>query len=136
MSATDNAAAGAALPPGMSRYPGMLKAAAILAMLIQVLDMTIANVALPHMQAALGANQDDSISWVLTSYIVAAAIAIPATGWLSRPSWPSQIISDLCRRFYVIISSMRGLALNLETMVLFRILQVCLVRSSHRLVRQ
>ena len=49
---------------------------------MQVLDMTIANVALPHMQASLGAAQD-TITWVLTSYIVAAAIATPITGWLS-----------------------------------------------------
>jgi DHA2 family multidrug resistance protein len=121
MSATDNAAAGAALPPGMSRYPGMLKAAAILAMLIQVLDMTIANVALPHMQAALGANQD-SISWVLTSYIVAAAIAIPATGWLSDHLGRRKLYLISVGGF-TLSSVLCGLALNLETMVLFRILQ-------------
>ena len=121
MSATDNTAAGAALPPGMSRYPGMLKAAAILAMLIQVLDMTIANVALPHMQAALGANQD-SISWVLTSYIVAAAIAIPATGWLSDHLGRRKLYLISVGGF-TLSSVLCGLALNLETMVLFRILQ-------------
>ena len=49
--------------------------AVMLAVLIQVLDTTIANVALPHMQASLGATQE-SINWVLTSYIVASAIAI------------------------------------------------------------
>jgi len=54
----------------------------ILGMLMQLLDMTIANVALPHMQASLGATQD-TIDWVLTSYIVAAAIATPITGWLA-----------------------------------------------------
>ena len=56
--------------------------AVMLAVLIQVLDTTIANVALPHMQASLGATQE-SINWVLTSYIVAAAIAIPISGWLA-----------------------------------------------------
>ena len=48
---------------------------------MQTLDSTIANVALPHMQGALSASQDQ-IAWVLTSYIVAAAIATPLTGWL------------------------------------------------------
>jgi DHA2 family multidrug resistance protein len=54
----------------------------MLATLIQTLDSTIANVALPHMQGTLSASQDE-ITWVLTSYIVAAAIATPLTGWLS-----------------------------------------------------
>ena len=49
----------------------------ILGMLMQLLDMTIANVALPHIQASLGATQD-TIDWVLTAYIVAVAIAFPS----------------------------------------------------------
>src|ERR687890_2062100 len=54
----------------------------MLAVLLQVLDTTIANVALPHMQASLSATQE-TINWVLTSYIVASAIALPISGWLS-----------------------------------------------------
>ncbi len=54
----------------------------MLATIMQTLDSTIANVALPHMAGSLSASQDQ-ISWVLTSYIVAAAIATPLTGWLS-----------------------------------------------------
>ena len=54
----------------------------MMAVLLQVLDTTIANVALPHMQASLSATQE-SINWVLTSYIVASAIALPITGWLA-----------------------------------------------------
>jgi len=61
---------------------GMLTVSIMLATLIQTLDSTIANVALPHMQGSLSASQDE-ITWVLTSYIVAAAIATPLTGWLS-----------------------------------------------------
>jgi len=49
---------------------------------MQILDSTIANVALPHMQATLGATTD-TITWVLTSYIIASAVAIPITGWLA-----------------------------------------------------
>src|SRR5690606_18867841 len=52
------------------------------ATLLQVLDITIANVAIPHMQSTLGATPD-TISWVLTSYIIASAVAMPITGWLS-----------------------------------------------------
>src|SRR3989338_1251319 len=56
--------------------------AIMLATIIQVLDTTIANVALPHMQGSLLATQDQ-ISWVLTSYIVASAIMTLPTGWLA-----------------------------------------------------
>ena len=115
MSATDGT------EPAVSKHSNWLKASAMLATMIQVLDMTIANVALPHMQAALGANQD-SISWVLSSYIVASAIAIPATGWLAgrigrRPLFLLSIAG------FTISSMLCGLAANLDSMVLFRILQ-------------
>jgi len=59
----------------------MITVSVMLATIIQALDTTIANVALPHMQGSLSASQDQ-ITWVLTSYIVAAAIATPLTGWL------------------------------------------------------
>src|ERR1017187_5247918 len=52
------------------------------ATIMQALDSTIANVALPRMQGTLSATQDE-MGWVLTSYIVAAAITIPLTGWLA-----------------------------------------------------
>ena len=60
----------------------MITVSIMLATLMQTLDSTIANVALPHMQGTLSASQDE-ITWVLTSYIVAAAIATPLSGWLS-----------------------------------------------------
>src|ERR1700693_6647407 len=60
---------------------GMVTATVMLATLMQALDTTIANVALPYMQGSLSATSDE-INWVLTSYIVAAAIIMPATGWL------------------------------------------------------
>ncbi len=59
----------------------MITLSIMLATIIQALDGTIANVALPHMQGSLSASQDQ-ITWVLTSFIVAAAIATPLTGWL------------------------------------------------------
>src|ERR1700680_2102540 len=60
---------------------GMITATVMLATLMQALDTTIANVALPYMRGSLSATSDE-INWVLTSYIVAAAIITPATGWL------------------------------------------------------
>ena len=62
--------------------PMLLAIGTMTASLIQILDTTIANVAIPHMQASLGATSDE-ISWVLTSYIVAVALAMPLTGWLA-----------------------------------------------------
>lgn len=104
-----------------SRHSGWLKAAAMLATLVQVLDMTIANVALPHMQAALGANQD-SVTWVLTSYIVASAIAIPATGWLSD-RLGRRMLYLISVAGFTLTSALCGLAANLDSLVLFRVLQ-------------
>ena len=60
----------------------LLAAAVMLAAVIQILDTTIANVALPHMQGTLSATQDQ-ISWVLTSYIITAAIVMPMTGFIA-----------------------------------------------------
>ena len=73
-----NAASGAGAP--LNR--GMITVSIMLATIMQVLDTTIANVALPNMQGSLGAAQDQ-ISWVLTSYIVSAAIMTPLTGVLA-----------------------------------------------------
>jgi DHA2 family multidrug resistance protein len=56
--------------------------AMMLATLMNTLDSTIANVALPHMQGSLSASQDQA-TWVLTSYILATAIMTPLSGWLS-----------------------------------------------------
>ena len=70
----------------------------MLATLIQTLDSTIANVALPHMQGTLSASQDE-ITWVLTSYIVAAAIATPLTGWLSDQMGVKKLLATLKQDF-------------------------------------
>src|ERR1700692_138048 len=59
----------------------MITLSIMLATIMQALDSTIANVALPHMQGTLSASQDQ-VAWVLTAYIVAAAIATPLTGWI------------------------------------------------------
>ncbi len=91
------------------------------ASLLQILDTTIANVAIPHMQSALGATSDE-ISWVLTSYIVATAIAMPITGWLADRIGSRRLFIFSVAGF-VLSSMLCGMAQNVEEMVLFRALQ-------------
>ena len=91
------------------------------ASIMQILDSTIANVALPHMQASLGATAD-TITWVLTSYIVASAVAIPLTGWLADRLGSRNLFLGAVVGF-VVASMLCGLATNLPEMVAFRLLQ-------------
>ena len=99
----------------------LVTVAVMLAVLMQVLDTTIANVALPHMQASLGGTQE-SINWVLTSYIVASAIAIPISGWLSDRVGRKRLMLMSVVGF-TIASMLCAVATSLPEMVLFRILQ-------------
>jgi len=111
-------------PTLVVRHKGLLTAAIMLAMLMQVLDTTIANVALPHMRASLSASQDE-INWVLTSYIVAAAIATPLTGWLSDRMGRKLLMLSAIGGF-TIASLLCGMATSLPQMVLYRVIQgVC-----------
>lgn len=88
---------------------------------MQVLDSTIANVALPHMQAALSA-APDTITWVLTSYIVMAAIATPIAGWLEGQLGRKRLLSIAIGGF-TFTSAICGLATSLEMMVVARAFQ-------------
>jgi DHA2 family multidrug resistance protein len=99
----------------------MITIAIMLATVMQVLDSTIANVALPHMQASLGAAQD-TITWVLTSYIVASAIAIPLTGWLADRVGAKRLYLISIGGF-VVASMLCGAAMSLTQMVAFRVMQ-------------
>lgn len=65
-----------------ARHPGLITGSVVLASFLYSIDWTIAVVALPHMQGAFSATQDQ-IAWVITSYIVASAISLPTAGWLS-----------------------------------------------------
>lgn len=103
------------------RYKAILTVLVMAGMLMQVLDITIANVALPHMQAALGATQE-SITWVLTSYILASAIAIPLTGWLAD-RFGSRNLFLFSIALFMGASMLCGIANSLTEMVLFRLLQ-------------
>ena len=93
----------------------------MMAVLLQVLDTTIANVALPHMQASLSATQE-SINWVLTSYIVASAIALPISGWLADRVGRKRLLLVSVVGF-TIASVLCASAVSLTEMVLFRALQ-------------
>src|SRR5918994_333460 len=80
MSTRLNAAASGGAEPAIHR--GLVTGTLVLASMIYSIDWTIAAVALPHMQGTFSATQDQ-VSWVLTSYIVASAVMLPATGWLA-----------------------------------------------------
>src|SRR5271163_1263002 len=93
----------------------------ILATLMQALDTTIANVALPYMQGSVSASQDQ-IDWVLTSYIVAAAIMTPPTGYLASRFGLKRLFLVSVAGF-TIASMLCGMAQSLVQIVLFRVLQ-------------
>src|ERR1700752_2092455 len=93
----------------------------ILATLMQALDTTIANVALPYMQGSVSASQDQ-IDWVLTSYIVAAAIMTPPTGFLAGRFGLKRLFLVSIAGFTV-ASMLCGMAQSLVQIVLFRVLQ-------------
>jgi len=93
----------------------------MLATIMQALDTTIANVALPHMQGSLSASTDQ-ISWVLTSYIVSAAIMTPVVGFAAARLGRRRLFLWSVAGF-TLASGLCGMAQSLDQMVLFRILQ-------------
>lgn len=103
------------------RYRGLLMVAVMGATVMQILDTTIANVAIPHMQSSLGATSE-TINWVLTSYIIAAAVAIPITGWLADRVGRRQLFLGAIAGF-ILASMACGAAQTLEQMVFFRFVQ-------------
>jgi len=102
-------------------HPLAVTASIMLATVMQVLDMTITNVALPHMQGSMSATQDQ-IAWVLTSYIVAAAIMTPPTGFLAARFGRKRVFAAAVIGF-TITSMLCGAAASLPQMVMFRLLQ-------------
>jgi MFS transporter, DHA2 family, multidrug resistance protein len=93
----------------------------MLATIVQVVDMTIVNVALPHMQGSMSATQEQ-IAWVLTSYIVAAAVATPLTGVLAARLGRKRVLIGSIIAF-TITSMLCGSATSLEEIVVFRLFQ-------------
>jgi MFS transporter, DHA2 family, multidrug resistance protein len=100
---------------------GVITVSVMLATIMQALDTTIANVALPRVQGTLSATQDE-MGWVLTSYIVAAAITIPLAGWLASEFGRRRIFL-LSIVLFTVASALCGMATTLPQIVLFRFLQ-------------
>ncbi|MBA4353966.1 MAG: EmrB/QacA family drug resistance transporter [Novosphingobium sp.] len=114
-------APGADQPPIVSRNRALMLLGAMAAMVMYTLDSTIANVALPHMTASLSATQD-TITWVLTSYVLASAVALPLAGWLVD-KFGIRLMMLASVVLFTLASMLCGAAQNLEQMVAFRIMQ-------------
>jgi len=108
-------------PEGAPVHRGAITICVMLATIMQALDTTIANVALPYMQGSLSATQDQ-INWVLTSYIVAAAIMTPPTGWLARRFGRKRLFLVSIVGFTA-ASLLCRIATSLPEIVAFRLLQ-------------
>lgn len=93
----------------------------ILATFICILDTTIANVALPHLAGAFSITRDESI-WILTSYIIASGIIMPADDWLSKKFGRKNVFMT-CTIIFIISSFMCGISKNIGFMIFSRILQ-------------
>src|SRR5579885_1976614 len=103
---------------------GWITVSIMAATFMQAVDTTIANVALPHMQGSMSASQDQ-IAWVVTSYIVAAAIMTPLTGWLAGRFGIRHVFLISVVGF-TMASALCGAATSLAQLVLYRLLQgVC-----------
>lgn len=107
--------------PDGSINPWVIAVTVTLATFMEVLDTSIANVALPHIAGNLSAGQDES-TWVLTSYLVSNAIVLPLSGWLSSLMGRKRFYMS-CVALFTVSSFLCGLAPSLGVLVLFRIMQ-------------
>jgi MFS transporter, DHA2 family, multidrug resistance protein len=114
-----DAARGGAPKRGFQR--AMLTICAMTATIMQALDTTVANVALPYMQGSLSASLDQ-VNWILTSYIVASAILTAPVGWLAG-RFGRKALFVVCTAGFTLASLLCGLAQSIEQMVIFRLLQ-------------
>ncbi|MGH7353199.1 MAG: DHA2 family efflux MFS transporter permease subunit [Candidatus Rokuibacteriota bacterium] len=98
-----------------------ITASVMLVTVMQVLDVTVTNVALPHIQGSLSAGVDE-VSWVLTSYLAANAVILPATGWLSGVLGRKRFFL-ICTAVFTSASVLCGLAPNMTVLLIARMLQ-------------
>src|ERR1700742_1333331 len=101
--------------------PWLVAMTVTIATFMEVLDTSIANVALPHIAGSVGASQDEA-TWVLTSYLVASAIILPISGWLSDRFGRKRFYMT-CVALFTACSFLCGIAPNLPMLVLARVLQ-------------
>src|SRR5271154_354663 len=120
-STTVASAAPTRAPAAPILHTGLITACVMGASIMQALDTTIAVIALPHMQGSLSGTQDQ-MAWVLTSYIVAAAIMTPLSGWLADRIGRKRVFFFSVVGF-TIASALCGMADSLPQIVVFRFLQ-------------
>jgi DHA2 family multidrug resistance protein len=101
--------------------PWLIAVVVSLAAFMEVLDTSIANVALPYMAGSLGASNDQS-TWVLTSYLVSNAIVLPISGWFSSVLGRKRFFM-ICLTMFTLTSLLCGIAPSLATIIFFRVLQ-------------
>jgi DHA2 family multidrug resistance protein len=118
-----NAAAipGAGLANGRDANPWVITLLVALATFMEVLDTTIANVALPYIVGGMGVSEDEA-SWVVTTYLVSNAVVLTASPFFSR-MFGRKTFFQICLALFTISSIGCGLAPNIETLLLFRVLQ-------------
>src|SRR5580692_5045612 len=101
--------------------PWVIALTVTLATFMEVLDTSVANVALPHIAGSLSAGQDES-TWILTSYLVSNAIVLPMSGWFSQMIGRKRFYMT-CVAIFTISSFLCGLAPSLGMLIFFRVLQ-------------
>ncbi|MDT5296309.1 MAG: transporter, family, multidrug resistance protein [Acidobacteriota bacterium] len=101
--------------------PWLVAASVMLATFMEVLDTSVANVALPHISGNLSATNDEA-TWVLTSYLVSNAIVLPATNWLGRYFGRKRFLI-VCIVIFTLASALCGAATSLGVLILARVLQ-------------
>ena len=104
-----------------SANPWLIAIVVAMAAFMEVLDTSIANVALPHIAGNLGASNDES-TWVLTSYLVSNAIVLPISGWLAGMFGRKRFFM-LCITLFTLSSLLCGIAPTLGILILFRVMQ-------------
>jgi MFS transporter, DHA2 family, multidrug resistance protein len=109
-------------PPWRPKYnPWLIAVAVAMAAFMEVLDTSIANVALPYMAGSLGSSNDES-TWVLTSYLVSNAVVLPISGWLAGLFGRRRFFM-FCIFLFTVSSLLCGIAPSLGLLIVFRILQ-------------
>src|SRR5579862_7055192 len=101
-----------------SHNPWLVALTVTLATFMEVLDTSIANVSLPHIAGSLGASQEEA-TWVLTSYLVASAIVLPISGWLSNRIGRKRFYMS-CVAMFTVCSMLCGLSRTLPILIMAR----------------
>src|ERR1035437_652812 len=108
-------------PGGRSHNPWLIATAVMAATFMEVLDTSVANVALPHIAGNLSATTEEA-TWVLTSYLVSNAIVLPMTGWLGMRFGRKRLLT-VCIGLFTLASVLCGMAPSLGFLIVARLLQ-------------